>query len=245
MFIPFHPAPYWRGPYSPRRGYSNGLTIRGQELVLWGESDHGKFAWTADKSVDDIFELVVNVYSAFGGGHIKIYPSGHVIKPLRDEETGKRQCPCQARGISQSLRFFDDNRNELSQSTLAQYESGSQIPFPNFGLEAVLKPDGSLVNQTEHTASYGRERQSFQLSGPNEALARGFRSARGGGESGRVRISPFGSVTTVREESGVWKTFLVGWLNEIAFDDNWLEQPATEPPEKDSFFGGITDEIEF
>ncbi len=242
MFTPFHPAPFWRGPYSPRRGFSQGLTVRGNALTLWGESDRGKFAWTADESVDGIKELIQKVRADYGGGHIKIYPCGHIIKPLRDDETGQRKCIGRIKGIAGSLRFLGEGGEELSQRALAKLTPGDRIPFPHFGLEAKLKQDGSLENQTESPTSYGREQIAFRLGNPNAQLDFGFQKARGRSGPGRVRITPFGCVTTkVQQQSGRWDTFFLGWLDGWPFDEAWLDFS----PESSAGMGGFPDDIIF
>jgi hypothetical protein len=224
MFIPFNPAPYWRGPYSPRRGYSQGLTIRGKELILWGESERGKFAWTADQTVSGISQLINVVRKDYGGGHIKIYPCGHIIKPLRDDDTGRRKCIGRIKGIASTLRFLDEHGNELSQRVLAESSPGDAVDFPYFGLEARLGHDGSLRNTTESPSSYGREQQEFNLGEANQQLEYGSQSARGRAGPGRVRITPFGCVTTVvKQASEAWDTHFLGWLDGWPFDESWLD----------------------
>ncbi len=185
MFESFYPAPFWRGPYSPRRGFNTDLTIRGRQLILRGDSAYGSANWIADKEEDAIFDLIDRVCADYDGGHIKIYPTGHVIKPLRENETGKRKCVGRLSDVRCCLRFLHKD-HELSAESFRQYSPGDPVPIPFFGMEAILKPNGSLVNYAEMVTDYGREKHNFMLAGADSSLVDGFREARGCQESGQL-----------------------------------------------------------
>jgi hypothetical protein len=76
-----------------------------------------------------------------------------------------------------------------------------------------------------HPTRFGREEVSRVLRGRDQELAAGFRAARPGEASGRVRITASGFVITNRQENNaVWKSIFVGRIDPASLGnwDSWI-----------------------
>lgn len=215
------PPPRWLGPYSPSRGTNYGFRVRYGRLMTTRYVEYGADSWPVADS-EGSHALTAYVTHRFGGGRVLILPDGKVIKPLQDdEEVGERVLIGVVRGrIRMDEPGFD-------MSSRGQLKAGDPWSGPTTtGIECVLEADGSLVCSWKRTADWGRTEHTERLLGPNPALAVGFRKARPGESSGRVRVTAHGIVITNRQCSdGTWSARYVGQIDVSAWPtkSGWIE----------------------
>lgn len=212
------PFPRWLGPYSPARGDRCGLRVKQGQLGAWMRTHEGSEFWIA-RANDGVARLVQLVLQMWRGGRLLFLPTGHVIKPLQDEDDrGKRVLVGRFRG-----RLVLES-SEGSSFDLASpgTQPGDRWPGPEtLGLEAVIGAGGELVCTWYHPTGWGQDKERAYLRGPDAALAKGFRKCRPDDETGRVRITACGHVTTNRQErGGDWCCRHVGWIDERTWS-NW------------------------
>ena len=202
------PFPYWVGPYTPARGSYSGFRIRGGMLGAWVSSDDGQIFCEVQQS-DGVKRLTDLVTKHWLGGRLLFLPSGLVVKPLQnDDERGVRVVVGRYEG-SFLVRVGNNWLDFLAPSL--GIAAGSIWDGPGtIGLECSLKADGSLSTSWEAPSEFGSERHQQVISGPNNALLTGFRTARPSDEGGRVRVTVGGHVMTKKELRNGWKTFYVG-----------------------------------
>ena len=218
------PFPRWWGPFSPARGNYSGFRFHQHRLGTWVESDFGREFWAIADSVGSklLSRLVLNHWS---GGRVVLLPSGMVIKPLqKDYEVGQR---CLIGRFSGAVALKRPNNNLFDLSSPGNLAPGSDWLGPKTtGLECAIQPDGSLECTWSHPAGFGRESVRAQVAGPDRMLATGFRRARPGDESGRVRITANGHIITNRQcPGGAWQTLYLGCIPSGSFphQNDWIE----------------------
>lgn len=148
-----------------------------------------------------------------------LLPTGHVIKPLQDEDDrGKRVLIGRFRGHVM-LRSSDSRVLDLANPGT---RCGDSWPGPTtLGLEAIVDRSGTLECTWYHPQGWGQDRERVRLRGPDATLASGFRQCRPGETTGRVRITANGHVTTNRQrQEGAWTCLHVGWVDGRTWS-NW------------------------
>jgi hypothetical protein len=218
------PYPRWFGPFSPSRGKYTSLRVRGGSLKAYFEEDNELADWDVQDS-PGARSLVQTVAATWGGGRVLLLPTGHVIKPLQDEEeVGIREFIGRFSG---SLIFerhdgglfdLDDEADNLA--------PGDLWPGPkSIGLECIIKEGGILRCDWYHPADFGREEHREELLPASRNLYNMFRIARPGDATGRVHVLPNGTVTTTHQDpSGNWVTKFVIKLDQGSWDpwDHWI-----------------------
>lgn len=204
------PFPRWLGPFSPARGTSTGFRFHDGRLGTWVESDEGRAFWQIVRS-QGASALARLVLEHWGGGRVLLLPNGIVVKPLRDEDVGRRVAVGLFKGPIQ-LEMPDGGIFDFSAP--AGVAPGRPWPGPRTtGLECAIQPDGSLRCYWYHPSQYGRDEVMDVLHPPDGVLALGFRRARPADTGGRVSVTANGHVITNRQEpDGTWLSLHVGMI---------------------------------
>lgn len=218
-FIPeAKPFPRWLGPYSPARGSQCGLRVREGQLGACVHSADGSEFWTVRENAS-VLSLVDLVRRTWRGGRLLFLPTGHVIKPLQDEdERGKRVLVGRFRGrlVLVNPGGTDFDLAEPGTGVGERWHGPSTI-----GLEAVIDGNGALTCTWYQPTGWGVDKERAHLRGPDANLATGFRRCRHGETGGRVRLTAHGHVTTNRQErNGDWTCRYVGWIDGRTWS-NW------------------------
>lgn len=205
------PFAFWEGPYSPSRGAYSGFRIRGGTLGAWIESADRQSFCDVQQS-DGMKQLTRLVSQHWTGGRLLFLPSGHIVKPLQNEDE---------RGLRVVVGKYEDSFRILSGGQwidllcpMLSIAAGSVWKGPGtIGLECILQVDGTLTTSWDLLADHGTEKHEHLIAGPNRLLAEGFRAARPGDLAGRVRVTAGGHILTKRKTRDVWATYYVGRLN--------------------------------
>lgn len=173
--------------------------------------------------------LVTLVKAHWGGGRVLMLPNGLVVKPLQDdEEVGQRVVIGRFDG---SIMLERSGAPPFDMSQPGVLRPGDAWPGPTTtGLECVLKEDGSLVCTWQHPTILGRDEVVQILRGPDRSLAKGFRTARIGDITGRIRITANGHIVTNRlEPYGNWVSVYVGLIDPKSWPiwNNWIAKERT------------------
>lgn len=225
VFAPLEPPfPRWMGPFSPARGDHSGFRFDNGWLGTWVGDESGYAFWPFVES-PGARALAALVRQHWRGGRVLLLPNGFVVKPLRDEEVGRRALIGRFTG-SIVLERRDQPRFDLSQP--GNLRPGDRWPGPTTtGLESAIQSDGSLICSWYHPTSLGRDEVRNQLREPDRSLLEAFRAARPGATGGRVRITANGHVITNRQESsGSWACLYVGYVDPRRWNDweQWIEK---------------------
>lgn len=217
------PFPRWWGPFTPARGTTRGFRFSGGRLGTWVENDDGRSFWPVCRS-PGIAKLEKLVLDSFRGGRVLLLPDGGVVKPLQsDAERGLRVYLGEFGG-DVVLETHDDD--EFSLDMPGRLKPGDHWPGPtSTGLECTIASNGSLSCSWYHPTAYGRDDETHTMTAANATLAQGFRAARPGEQSGRVRVTAKGHVITNRQVRGTWHCFYVGRINVDTWPhlDEWIE----------------------
>jgi len=227
-FVPEdRPFPYWFGPFSSAHGTYSGFRINRGRCGTWVESAGKSSFWELEHS-EGADALSVLMMREWGGGRVLLLPNGFAVKPIQsDSERGARILIGRFDGplvlVQQDGRRFDLSRTSLLQP-------GDQWPGPKgTGLECAIQSSGTLTcNWFEGSLATGRF-VTKQLRGPDSALADGFRNARPGEVSGRVRVTANGAVITNRRLSdAAWSARYIGIADRTTWPDwsKWIERRA-------------------
>lgn len=218
------PLPRWMGPYSPARGARCGLRVTQGQLGAWLQTEEFEEFWLVEDGhhARQLRDLVVR---RWGGGRLLFLPTGHIVKPLQEnDEVGKRVLVGRFRGAL-VLRSPDGPTLDLAWPGLTP---GTPWPGPKtLGLEAVIAQDGALDCRWYHPSPWGRDQVEARLRERDATLADGFRRCRPSEPAGRVRITANGHVTTNRHErDGSWTCLYVGWIDPRTWPswDHWIKQ---------------------
>jgi hypothetical protein len=215
MSFSFEPAPApfrrWWGPFSPARGTFRGFRFHDGRLGTWVEDDDSRAFWPVKHSTG-LAKLEKLVLTSFKGGRVLLLPNGCVVKPLQsDAERGKRAYLGEYAG-DVVLEMPDGAPFSLDRP--GRIKPGDRWPGPtSTGLECKITGTGSLECTWYHPAIHGRDDVTHPMIGSNPALAHGFRLARPGEQSGRVRVTAKGHVITNRKVRGTWVCFYVGHID--------------------------------
>lgn len=216
----------WMGPFSPSRGDTYGFRVRNKTLGVWISSSFGMEFWTAVGS--GAADLARHVAQHFGGGRVLLLPLGLVVKPLRDEEVGKRALVGWFEG---ALRLMSEFGETIDMCEVDGLRPGEVWPGPTTtGLECVVTDAGALHCSWYHPAPYGREETRCQLRDADERLLAGFRRCRPNDVAGRVRLTMHGHVITNRQTpEGSWECLYVGWVDPrtLATSNNWISKETS------------------
>lgn len=222
------PFPRWVGPYTPARGKKAGFKVLQGRLGAWVEEGDASSFWTIRTS-PGAAQLERLVCKHWRGGGLAILPDGSIVKPDPDDG-GVRHYLGQLEGDAVLL---DPDGGEFCVTSPGRLAPGQVWPGPSgIGIECVLKADGSLETTWSSPAPFGTTSVSETVVSPNAALLAGFRAARPGQSSGRVRVVPGGHVITNRQVRGQWQCCYVGridvgqWLH----DPNWIDAPKKAKP---------------
>ena len=220
----FHPIsepfPSWVGPYTPRRGFSDGYSVTADGLVIQPWGSIGREKWVAESTfaLRVLTSMVTRVYK---GGHVKILPDGHVVKPRNSNETGTRHYLGKFEG---GIQFTGPGGRGFDPGDPGDLEPGDEWPYPYYGLEATI--DGSTGRLVTKTPFPKRGEEHFiRILTRDQELARGFRAARPRDGGGRVRILESGVVLTNRQDRhGEWMHLFVGRIDlaDFLFDEDWI-----------------------
>jgi hypothetical protein len=164
------------------------------------------------------------VLTSFSHGRVLLLPNGSVIKPLQsDTERGKRAYLGEYAG---DVVLETPDGAPFSLSRPGRLKPGDRWPGPtSTGIECRITGTGSLECTWYHPADYGRDEETCTVMRTNAALAQGFRLARPGQQSGRVRVTAKGHVITNRMVRGAWICFYVGQIDIEKWPhlDEWIE----------------------
>jgi hypothetical protein len=206
------------GPFSPARGIRSGFRCRNGRVGTWVGYDELEF-WTmaAGRGANVLAEFVSRHWS---GGRVLLLPNGYVVKPLqKDVEVGFRVLVGRFEG---PIRLERWGEAPFDLSDVSRFRPGDLWTGPaSTGLECTIRGDGSLACTWYHPAPWGRDDSTHLLRGADSSLASGFRAARPGETTGRVRITANGCVITKRQHAdGTWTTHFVGSVERKAWG-NW------------------------
>lgn len=217
------PFPHWMGPFSPARGIRSGFRFHQERLGTWVGDDAGMSFWPI---VDGHGARAIStlVRHEWGGGRVLLLPNGYVVKPLQsDFEVGQRVLIGRFRG---AVVLERPGQSTLDISSPGTVRPGDPWPGPTTtGLECTIQSDGSLECTWYHPTRLGRDQVSERLRVPDQSLAAGFRAARPGAVSGRVRITANGHVITNRQEvDDTWASIYVGYADPGSWRDleRWI-----------------------
>jgi hypothetical protein len=218
------PFPQWMGPFSPARGIKSGFRFHEGRLGTWVSTQTGNAFWqTVDcQGARSIASLV---RAEWGGGRVLLLANGFVIKPLQDEEVGRRVLIGRFHG---SIVLARPNQSTFDLSRPGNLTPGDVWPGPSTtGLECAIQQNGSLICSWYHPTPLGRDEISEQLHDSDSSLAAGFRRARPGNHGGRIRVTANGHVITNRQdENGDWRTIYVGRIDPTNWANwqRWIER---------------------
>lgn len=206
------PFSYWKGPYSPSRGGTSGFRVRGGRLGACVDDVRNFRPVEESKEVLKLAGLVQRIW---GGGRLLFLPSGHVIKPLREDETGRRVLIGRYTG---GIRLCtNDTILDLSPSN--RFQEGSYWPGPSMlGLECYLSGDGTLTTEWTEPTDLGVAKHRATI-GRELLLLSGFRKCRPYG-GGRVRITIGRHAITKLKKGSRWVCCYVGQADPALFV-NW------------------------
>lgn len=223
-FIPQHGYyPRWRGPYSPARGTKTGFRFSYRLFGSWLSEDVGLEFWPVRRS-RGVEQLERSVLKRWRGGRVLLLPNGFAIKPLRDEDVGKRVLLGLWSG-QVVLHMADGGLFNLAKPPVECPGDVWRGP-DHLGLECRLhSADGSLLCKWTHPTREGALTVEANLRGADRKLAAGFRACRPGEAAGRVRITANGHVITKRQQSdGAWVALYVGYVPQEDWGDwsHWI-----------------------
>jgi hypothetical protein len=212
------PFPRWMGPFSPARGVKSGFRFHTRLLGTWvGDAAEPTF-WSVTHS-QGARDLANLVRGQWGGGRVLLLANGFVVKPLQqDIEVGQRALI----GRFEGAVVLDSPTGRFDLSNPGAIGPGDTWPGPTTtGLECVLKENGSLVCKWYHPTRFGREEVAEVLRGADRNLWHGFKAARPGDDTGRVRITANGLIITNRQEhNGSWTSVYVGRIDPSTLYDS-------------------------
>jgi len=193
----------WKGPFSPSRGKYTSLRVRGGGLKAYFDSKDESASWELEKSAG-IQSLVDTVTRVWGGGRVMLLPTGHVIKPLQDQEVGIRKLIGRFTGPL-IFRRHDGGSFDLDLETNRLAPGDLWHGIKNIGVECIIQEGGVLSCRWYHPTVYGKEEIRIELlhDSPERHIA--FQKARQGDTYGRVHVLPNGAVITNHQ------TFLGEW----------------------------------
>ena len=213
------PFPRWMGPYSPSRGAKSGMRVRENKLGAWRQSNF-EAEFCPAIPTPGVGDLVNLVRAHWGGGRILLLPTGHIVKPLQDEEeVGQRVLIGQFRG-GLVLSRSGTSGFSLEEPGL---KPGAIWTGPSMlGLETSLDAStGELTCEWKHPSALGQDIVRAKVRKPDATLAAGFRVCRPADSNGRVRVTANGHVTTmVQRPNGDWVCHYVGVADRITWP-NW------------------------
>lgn len=214
-----YPFREWLGPYSPSRGSDHGFRVRGGELVCYRKGRWSTSEWRADgEGVSELVELVARWWQ---GGRIMILPDGHVIKPLRDEDTGRRVLIGRIRGHI-FLEGPDGDELDLCHPEL---DPGAVWEAPHsIGLECTIGPERLLRASSQRAVGREIRTEEFTVYGPDASLYRAFRTARRAHLGGRVHVLYGGAVLTYAKVGSLPRFRYLGQLDVARwpYDRKWV-----------------------
>jgi hypothetical protein len=208
----------WMGPFSPARGIKSGFRFHQKRLGTWVETDSGSAFWRLAQSAgaERIADVVLNHW---GGGRVLLLPNGLVIKPLQDDEVGRRALIGLFEG---PIVLETPSGKRFNLNSPGPLEPGDPWPGPKTtGLECAIQADGSLIASWSHPTPYGSSQTRVPLRAKDQALAAGFKKARPGETGGRVRLTANGHVITNRKVGSVWRTLYVGHIAGNSLLGDW------------------------
>ena len=226
LFVPeARPFPRWQGPFSPGHGTYSGFRINRGRCGTWVESAGGSSFWELDHS-EGADQLSALMMREWGGGRVLLLPNGFAVKPLQtDEERAPRVLIGRFEG---SIVLKDPQGNRFDLSRPGSLEPGERWPGPKAtGLECAIQGNGSLTCNWYRSLTSGGGFITEQLRGPDKTLAEGFRAARPGEVSGRIRITANGAIITNRRLSDLaWNALYVGFVDRASWPDwaNWIDR---------------------
>ena len=219
------PFPRWKGPFSPGRGKRTGFRFHDGRFGTWVEGNSKYSFWAA---ADTPGERAVSslVRSEWGGGRVLLLPNGYVVKPLQgDDEVGSRALIGRFLG---SMVLEKPDHSTFDFASPGRLRPGQQWPGPaTTGLECEIRPDGALVCSWCHPTAWGRDEVSELIAGPDRTLATGFKAARPGEITGRVRVTANGHIITRRPgPDDSLKCFYVGYTDPTSWIgwDKWIRK---------------------
>lgn len=206
----------WLGAFSPSRGRTSGFRIRGMQVGAWMQREDDLEFWSI-KSSQGTQALVDLITKHWSGGRVLLLASGHVIKPLQqDNEVGKRVLVGK---ISGRILLIGPNGEHFNMADPEGVTPGSRWAGPSItGLECFMDSTGSITCEwtlpaDDHNPTL-RQRVRRQLRGADRKLAAGFRKSRPGESNGRVRLTVHGHLTTKKQiGTGEWETRYVGFVD--------------------------------
>jgi hypothetical protein len=216
------PFPRWMGPYSPPHGTKAGFRVRDGKVGVWmmdGPDGSSFWSMAPSPSVDLLVRIVKDNWN---GGSIFFLPCGLVVKPLREEEVGRRVV---IGTFSGDVKLISPDGSKFDFGKWKNLRAGVGWDGPTTpGLECVMLGDGSLQCEWYHPTDEGRMTEREILRGPDSKLSAGFRAARPGDAAGRVRITFDGVVITNRKTGNTWESRYVGSIDPKDFDcpEYWL-----------------------
>lgn len=217
------PFPRWWGPFSPARGTTRGFRFHDGRLGTWVDDEDGRAFWPVKRSTG-LAKLEKLVLDSFKGGRVLLLPSGSVVKPLQsDAERGKRAYLGEYSG---DVVLETPDGDTFSLDKPGRLKPGDRWPGPtSTGIECKITGTGSLECTWYHPATHGRDEETRIMTAASAALAQGFRLARPGEQSGRVRVTAKGHVITNRKVRGTWICFYVGQIDIDKWPhlDEWIE----------------------
>jgi hypothetical protein len=217
------PFPRWWGPFSPARGTTRGFRFHDGRLGTWVEEEDGRAFWPVKPSTG-LAKLEELVLDSFNGGRLLLLPNGSVVKPLQsDAERGKRAYLGEYSG---DVVLETPEGDTFSLNRPGRLKPGDRWQGPtSTGIECKITSTGSLECTWYHPAAHGRDEETRTMMRANAALAKAFRVARPGDESGRVRVTAKGHVITNKQVRGTWACFYVGQIDIEKWPhlDDWIE----------------------
>lgn len=217
------PLPRWWGPFSPARGTTRGFRFHDGRLGTWVGNEEGRAFWPVRRSAG-LTKLERLVLTSFNGGRVLLLPNGSVVKPLQsDAERGKRAYLGELAG---DVVLETPDGNTFSLASPGRLKPGDRWPGPTTtGIECKITDRGSLECTWYHPAVHGRDEETRTMIGASLTLAKGFRLARPGEQSGRVRVTAKGHVITNRKVRGSWICLYVGRIDIDRWPhlDEWID----------------------
>ena len=217
------PLPRWWGPFSPARGTTRGFRFHDRRLGTWVEIEDGRAFWPVKRSTG-LAKLEKLILDTFNGGRVLLLPNGSVVKPLQsDADRGKR---VYLGAYSGDVVLEKPDGDTFSLDRPGRLKPGDRWLGPtSTGIECKIIGTGSLECTWYHPTTHGRDDETRTMTTASDDLAQGFRLARPGVQSGRVRVTAKGHVITNRQVRGKWQCFYVG---RIAIDkwphcDEWID----------------------
>jgi hypothetical protein len=215
------PYPRWIGPFIAARGVYNSVRVKSGRLIAYFEDDDERAEWEVLPSPGSK-SLAKAVVDNWTGGRLLLLPTGHVIKPLQENDERAMRVFIGRFDGPLIFKRHDGGIFDLDEETDSLSPGDPWVGPKGIGLECIIRDGGSLDCHWYHPTDYGQELYQKQLLPADKSLWQAFRLARPNDWSGgRVHVLPNNTVIT---KDASKSTIFVGKIDPSAWGslDHWI-----------------------